>query len=160
MTDAELLANRSHPHPHGYLGAHPSGDRIVIRAFHPGAQEVTAVLDDGSRQPLEQSHPAGVFAAEVTGRKLPLRYRLDVTYDEGGTFPIDDPYRFLPTLGELDLHLVGEGRHEDLWAQLGAHVREIDGVTGRTPRRSRGPPSARTGAGQRRALAGGASAGA
>ncbi|HET6834092.1 MAG TPA: hypothetical protein VFH30_09490, partial [Acidimicrobiales bacterium] len=82
MTDAELLANRSHPHPHGYLGAHPSGDRIVIRAFHPGAQEVTAVLDDGSRQPLEQSHPAGVFAAEVTGRKLPLRYRLDVTYDE------------------------------------------------------------------------------
>jgi 1,4-alpha-glucan branching enzyme len=39
-----------------------------------------------------------------------------VTYDEGGTFPIDDPYRFLPTLGELDLHLVGEGRHEDLWA--------------------------------------------
>jgi 1,4-alpha-glucan branching enzyme len=53
MTDAELLANRSHPQPHGYLGAHPSGDRIVIRAFHPGAQEVTAVLDDGSRQPLE-----------------------------------------------------------------------------------------------------------
>ena len=88
------------------------------------AQEVTAVLDDDSRQPLEQSHPARLFAAEVKGRKLPLRYRLDVTYDESGRFPIDDPYRFLPTLGELDLHLVGEGRHEDLWAQLGAHVRE------------------------------------
>ena len=85
---------------------------------------MTAVLDDDSRQPLEQSHPARLFAAEVKGRKLPLRYRLDVTYDESGRFPIDDPYRFLPTLGELDLHLVGEGRHEDLWAQLGAHVRE------------------------------------
>jgi 1,4-alpha-glucan branching enzyme len=130
MTDAELLANRSHPQPHGYLGAHPSGDRIVIRAFRPGAREVTAVLDDGSRQPLEQAHPAGVFEAKIEGRKLPLRYRLDVTYDASGTFPIDDPYRFQPTLGELDLHLVGEGRHEDLWAQLGAHVREIDDVTG------------------------------
>ena len=31
-----------------------------------------------------------------------------------------DPYTFLPTLGELDLHLVGEGRHE-LWERLGAH---------------------------------------
>jgi hypothetical protein len=29
MTDAELLANRSHPQPHSYLGAHASGDRVV-----------------------------------------------------------------------------------------------------------------------------------
>ena len=34
----------------------------------------------------------------------------------------DDPYRFLPTLGELDLYLIGEGRHEELWRTLGAHV--------------------------------------
>lgn len=27
-------------------------------------------------------------------------------------------------LGELDLHLIGEGRHERLWTVLGAHVRE------------------------------------
>ena len=36
----------------------------------------------------------------------------------------DDPYRFLPTLGEIDLHLIGEGRHEELWKVLGAHARE------------------------------------
>jgi 1,4-alpha-glucan branching enzyme len=27
------------------------------------------------------------------------------------------------TLGELDIHLIGEGRHEELWRVLGAHVR-------------------------------------
>ena len=27
------------------------------------------------------------------------------------------------TLGELDLHLIAEGRHEQLWKALGAHVR-------------------------------------
>ena len=27
-------------------------------------------------------------------------------------------------LGELDLHLIGEGRHEQLWHVLGAHVRD------------------------------------
>jgi 1,4-alpha-glucan branching enzyme len=35
----------------------------------------------------------------------------------------DDPYRHLPTVGELDLHLIAEGRHEQLWTVLGAHVR-------------------------------------
>ena len=47
-----------------------------------------------------------------------------------GTITIDDPYRFLPTIGELDVHLLGEGRHEELWERLGAHVTEVDGVTG------------------------------
>lgn len=37
-----------------------------------------------------------------------------------------DGYRFLPTLGELDLHLFGEGRHERLWEILGAHRRRYD----------------------------------
>jgi 1,4-alpha-glucan branching enzyme len=35
-------------------------------------------------------------------------------------------------LGEVDLHLIGEGRHERLWDVLGAHVRTSDGVTGTT----------------------------
>ncbi len=30
------------------------------------------------------------------------------------------------TLGELDLHLITEGRHEKLWSALGAHVRRDD----------------------------------
>ena len=28
----------------------------------------------------------------------------------------------MTTLGELDLHLLGEGRHERLWERLGAHL--------------------------------------
>jgi 1,4-alpha-glucan branching enzyme len=33
-------------------------------------------------------------------------------------------------LGEVDLHLIGEGRHERLWDVLGAHVRSAGDVTG------------------------------
>jgi 1,4-alpha-glucan branching enzyme len=33
-------------------------------------------------------------------------------------------------LGEVDLHLIGEGRHERLWEVLGAHVRSVGGATG------------------------------
>ena len=65
----------------------------------------------------------------MKGVKLPFDYELEIEY-EHDTFTVGDPYRFLPTLGDLDLHLVGEGRHEELYAALGAHVREHQGVRG------------------------------
>jgi len=46
-----------------------------------------------------------------------------MTHRTGADFP--------STLGEFDVHLVGEGRHEQLWQVLGAHVRELpDPVSG------------------------------
>ena len=45
-----------------------------------------------------------------------------------------DPYSFAPTLGELDLHLAREGRHEDSTSASARTPREIDG---RRARRSR-----------------------
>ncbi|MGI8695632.1 MAG: 1,4-alpha-glucan branching protein GlgB, partial [Mycobacteriales bacterium] len=55
----------------------------------------------------------------------PRDYRLAVHYPDG-THETDDPYRWLPTLGEVDQHLIGEGRHERLWDVLGAHLRSYD----------------------------------
>ncbi|MDT4912627.1 MAG: 1,4-alpha-glucan branching enzyme, partial [Pseudonocardiales bacterium] len=55
----------------------------------------------------------------------PSDYRIEVSYGDE-THRVDDPYRWLPTLGEVDLHLIGEGRHENLWDVLGAHVRTYD----------------------------------
>lgn len=64
---------------------------------------------------------------------LPLRevpdYTLLVTYDDN-EIEVHDPYRFLPSLGDLDLHLIGEGRHEELWTALGARPMVHQGVTG------------------------------
>jgi 1,4-alpha-glucan branching enzyme len=37
---------------------------------------------------------------------------------------------FEPTIGELDLYLLGEGRHEQLYERLGAHVVEHEGTRG------------------------------
>ncbi len=37
---------------------------------------------------------------------------------------------FGPTIGELDLHLAGEGRHEQIYSKLGAHVIEHEGTRG------------------------------
>jgi 1,4-alpha-glucan branching enzyme len=131
VTDAEQLAARSAADPHSYLGAHPDGDGgVVIRAFRPAARAVRALTADGERIELAPVHPGGVFEGRVAGVSLPLDYELEVDYGEDGTYTVGDPYRFLPTLGDIDLYLVGEGRHEELYAKLGAHVLEHQGVHG------------------------------
>ena len=66
----------------------------------------------------------------MPARAVPLRYRLRFHFADGRTWERDDPYRFLPTLGELDLHLFGEGTHRRLWQHLGAHPRRVDGTAG------------------------------
>jgi 1,4-alpha-glucan branching enzyme len=43
---------------------------------------------------------------------------------------MEDPYRFAPLLGELDVWLLSEGTHERPYERLGAHPADIDGVPG------------------------------
>jgi 1,4-alpha-glucan branching enzyme len=134
-TQAELdaLAKREHPEPHSILGAHPSDNGnggVVVRALRPSAESVSVKPSKGKTVALTQIHPGGIFEGEIAGAKLPLRYKLKVDYGPGGKFTLEDPYGFLPTLGDVDLHLMGEGRHEQLYDRLGAHVREHQGVLG------------------------------
>ncbi len=80
--------------------------------------------------PVDLPHrDQGLFEAVAPRRAARVRYEVEVEHG-GHTAATRDPYSFLPTIGELDLHLVGEGRHEQLWDRLGAHLREIDGASG------------------------------
>jgi 1,4-alpha-glucan branching enzyme len=123
----DRLVAGAHHDPHGLLGAHPTADgRTIIRALRPDAGAVTVVIG-GHRTDLELLHPGGVFGVVVDGS--PTDYRLEVTYGDD-KFIVDDPYRWLPTLGEMDLYLIGEGRHENLWQVLGAHVHVYETASG------------------------------
>ena len=131
--DLERLVNGQHHDPHQLLGAHPERDpdgreRVVIRGWRPDALDM-AILAGGERLQMHREHPDGVFAGVLEGAGSP-DYRLEVTYPNGLVVVLDDPYRFWPTLGELDLHLLAEGRHEGLWHHLGAQVRVHQAVAG------------------------------
>ena len=115
------------PNPHGVLGAHEAEGGVVVRTLRPEARAVR-VQPAGIEAVLKD--PAGLWEALLPKAKLPLEYELEVEYADGNVFTVRDPYSFLPTLGELDLHLAMEGRHEHLYERLGAHVRELDGVVG------------------------------
>ncbi|GAA0600339.1 1,4-alpha-glucan branching protein GlgB [Kutzneria viridogrisea] len=118
---ARLLSG-SHHDPHSVLGAHPHPEGTVVRVLRPGAQGVSVLMGD-QRYELK-AVIGGLFAGLVP--EQPGDYRVEVDYGEGNVVLADDPYRWLPTVGELDLHLIGEGRHERLWEVLGAHVRSYD----------------------------------
>ncbi len=102
--------------PHGVLGPHSDGDHTVIRALRQHASRVSVVVG-GTVTPMARVHPDGIFEAAVPDQVSD--YRLEVDGVE-----VDDPYRFPPTIGELDLHLINEGRHERLWTVLGARVHD------------------------------------
>jgi 1,4-alpha-glucan branching enzyme len=135
-TDLDRLLAGDHASPHSILGAHPitvdGKSGIVVRALVPNATRVDCVMSDGSVVPLEKvAHGlSDLYAAFIPGATLPLDYRYRIHYPDGAVWDRGDPYRFLPTVGEVDLHLFNEGTHRELWKKLGAHVRTVDGVRG------------------------------
>src|SRR6266545_480616 len=126
--DAERLTRGEHHDPHAILGAHPVDGGHVVRAFHPNASGIE-VLATGS--PVQAMEPLGdgLWAAFLPETALPA-YRLRLRFPDGSQWERDDPYRFLPTIGEGDLRLISEGTHERLWEALGAHPWTMDGTPG------------------------------
>jgi 1,4-alpha-glucan branching enzyme len=118
--------------PQSLLGRHSlviGGDvRNVLRAFQPDAIGAEALLPDGRSAALSATGFPGLFAGAAPDGAGP--YRLRFRFPDGNAFEREEPYRFPPALGELDLHLFGEGSHRRLWQVLGAHARELEGVAG------------------------------
>jgi 1,4-alpha-glucan branching enzyme len=131
--DLERIRHGDHHDPHRLLGAHElrlhGVEGVVVRAFHPDAQGAFCQLEGGEEVHM-QKVAAGVFAAFLTRRTLPLAYRLRFRFPNQADWERGDPYRFLPSVGEMDLYLLGEGNHRRLWEVLGAHPRTLEGVQG------------------------------
>ncbi len=136
--DLDQVSNATFYNPHAILGAHlAEGEQAqytTVRVLRPFAKTVTIVTQAGEYEARHEFN--GVFVAIVPsvvnddgGYSVP-DYRVKVSYEDVPETIQDDPYRYLPTVGEMDMYLFGEGRHERLWDALGAHVREYDDPLG------------------------------
>ena len=136
--DLDQVSNATFYNPHAILGAHlAEGEQAqytTVRVLRPFAKTVTIMTQDGEYEARHEFN--GVFVAIVPsaanddgGYSVP-DYRVKVSYEGVPETIQDDPYRYLPTVGEMDMYLFGEGRHERLWDALGAHVREYDDPMG------------------------------
>ena len=122
------LVGGSHPHPHDALGQHPVDGGFVIRVVRPLADAVTAIRADGTphRARARRRRALAGHRARRPARRTRSRPRTRTVR----AWTADDPYRFVPSVGEVDLYLWGEGRHEQLWHVLGAHYRPHEDVQG------------------------------
>ena len=118
----------THHDPFEVLGVHVQPDgSTLIREFLPAAEAVEV---------------AGGRMTRVTGtdcfeRLLPAGSTVDLhpvmrwqDKGKGDWHTSQSPYSFAPQLGEMDLYLLGEGRHFEAWKVLGARLKTIDGVDG------------------------------
>ncbi|HTE65980.1 MAG TPA: alpha-amylase family glycosyl hydrolase, partial [Candidatus Binatia bacterium] len=128
VEETERLLRGEHHDPHAILGVHPLGDGRVIRAFHPEATGVDLLLPKAEPQPMEALGD-GLWASFVPDPS-PSPYRVRLHFSDGNDWERDDPYRFMPTVGEADLRLISQGTHERLWEALGAHLSVLDGTAG------------------------------
>lgn len=138
-TVLDEVSNGVYYDPHEVLGAHldnagmepdssagSTRPSATVRVLRPLAKTVEILTQDGTYKAEHEWN--GIFTAEIPAVKDGERwtvpdYRIHTAYDHGEDNIQDDPYRYLPTLGELDTYLINEGRHERLWDVLGAHVR-------------------------------------
>ena len=135
-TDALRLAEQlhalvegRHDNPFAILGVHNTDGRRIVRTLQPQAESVWLLdASGGLLAPMEKVHDRGVFSAFLPARIR--HYQLKIRLPDGGGYVTEDPYRFPTSLGELDLHLLGEGAHQQIFATLGAQCLRLNGVDG------------------------------
>lgn len=138
----ELLSGRLSD-PFSLLGAHLVGEQIVVRSFQPGARRVQVLDANGVfLSDLFMLHKEGVatglFAGTVQKLKPNDLYILRIYWTDADTAGLvenivqetEDPYAFGLLLGDLDLHLLAQGRHFEVGRCLGAQPMQIEGVRG------------------------------
>ena len=126
----DKIVRAVHGDPFAFLGPHREASGWVVRAFLPQADSVQ-VTAGGEILGEMKPHPKPgcfVFRPEED-RDLPGDYRLRLS-GGGRVSEIDDPYRFGSRFGEIDIHLLAEGKHRRIYEKLGAHVCTLEGVEG------------------------------
>jgi 1,4-alpha-glucan branching enzyme len=123
------LAGGRHANPFSLYGIHREDGRRIVRTIQPQAESVDLLLEGATDPvPMKRVHSGGIFEAVMPPRKR--NYRLRITHANGSSWEVEDAYRFPSVLGDLDLHLMGEGVHRDIFRKLGAHPATSLGVKG------------------------------
>ncbi len=116
-----------HHDPFEVLGRHVEDSQALVRVFLPQAEKVR-VEDCGLD--LERIPYTDFFEGKAPTDQVPEQYHLVWTDAAGQEHQMQDPYSYPSLLGDLDLHLFGEGRHWHAYRLLGAHPVNIEGTPG------------------------------
>ncbi|WP_317215852.1 1,4-alpha-glucan branching protein GlgB [Gluconobacter sp. GP1] len=128
MTDALMAGQCSDPF--ALLGRHRDHRQDIVRVFYPDAVEVHLMVEQASGQILEKTmrriDDRGLYSATLPRS---ARYRLRIRWADAWQ-DTHDPYSFGLLLGDMDLYLFSEGKHQQIDRMMGAIPMAVDGVNG------------------------------
>jgi len=109
---AQRLREGRHGEPHQVLGPHPytldDTAGVLVRVLQPDAADAL-VLREGVATPCAPRATAS-SPSFLPGASLPMRYTFRFIAPDGHSWERGDPYRFAPSVGEMDLYLFREAR--------------------------------------------------
>ncbi len=117
--------------PQLILGRHMDDNVVIIRTFRPWADTIHIINDETKdKVKMDKVDQEGLFEAKLDKNWATVPYHFETKTFDKTKESFADPYIFDPYLSDFDIYLFGEGRHQEIYEKLGAHKREIDGVTG------------------------------
>ena len=128
----EAVINGDHGNVFSVLGIHKDkgSKEVFIRAYQPHAVSIEVLrYDDSPVGFMTRLDDRGFFQINLGAvENFPYRFRIE--NDMGHKYIKEDEYRFPPVLGDIDVYLLAEGNHLEMYKKLGAHPMEINGVKG------------------------------
>lgn len=130
--EMEAVINGDHGNVFSVLGIHKDkgSKEVFIRAYQPHAVSIEVLrYDDSPVGFMTRLDDRGFFQINLGAvENFPYRFRIE--NDMGHKYIKEDEYRFPPVLGDIDVYLLAEGNHLEMYKKLGAHPMEINGVKG------------------------------
>ncbi len=131
--DVEEVTYAESTNPKRILGPHLVEEGLLIQCFVPTAMAIDVKLED-KRYSMELCDEAGFYAVLLPKQdgwetQLP-QYLLEVTYDNGSTEEMTDPYAQPSAFTEEDLLRFAAGTHYSIYEKMGAHPCSVNGQAG------------------------------
>lgn len=132
MIEMFQVINSEHSDPHNILGMHViEKEGVCIRMFIPQAKSIK-ITDIGSEKvyDMEKIHVDGFFDLLIPDKTEAFDYEFTAKDYYGNVWTAKDSYSFSPVISDFDMHLFNNGNHYEIFDKLGAHLMEIDGISG------------------------------
>ena len=126
----EAIVYSEEDQPQNILGPHITDRGLLIQAYLPTAKLVKVKLKKNGKEYTMTMEENGFYAVLIPNLKKTASYTLLVTYDNDTVMELYDPYSFGQVLTEADLSSFTKGIHYTIYDKLGAHPKDIDGVSG------------------------------
>ncbi len=126
----EAIVYSEEDQPQNILGPHITDRGLLIQAYLPTAKLVKVKLKKNGKEYNMTMEEDGFYAVLIPNLKKIASYTFLVTYDNDTILELYDPYSFGQVLTEADLSSFTKGIHYTIYDKLGAHLMNLDGISG------------------------------